>query len=325
MMSKSSKIVEPRSTDILCGRVKNTFNHEGNQIFRLVVESHLDAYKRATSRVERSSLFKIVLKELQKTGCRFLRFDESSQDWEELDMKATRNKISHAFRDRYPPFNFNRTAKFRRKQYEMEQEQNQQGGSDGSSFSGDDEEHHHEYRSTTPPNCSSSSTPSVTPEPSNVYSSSSRPQTKKCGSSSRNGPSLCDMLSVDMMGSFCPDRTISSSAPSSSSSRNSRNPRKTPNLTAIRGLLASEADGEHHIHHHPQDDDAFLDQINKLDLEAFYHHNEVEQREFQQRLAYQHQHQRGYNCGGGGYGGPPPPPPCAQHMQHSFSSGMVEL
>ncbi len=95
--------MEPGVLDVLCGRDKRSFHHEGNNRFRSMIISKLQYYQKAASGFERSNVVKWVVAELQKNGSRFLKFDQKARKWYMLSERDILNKISHALRDKYPP------------------------------------------------------------------------------------------------------------------------------------------------------------------------------------------------------------------------------
>ena len=94
---------EPGRFDILCGRNKHCYNREGNHHFRYLIGCHLENYSVATSSIERMTVVKVIAKQLQMTGSRFLKFDHEAKRWYLLSEREVGEKISHALRDKYPP------------------------------------------------------------------------------------------------------------------------------------------------------------------------------------------------------------------------------
>jgi hypothetical protein len=94
---------EPGRFDILCGRDKRCFNHEGNNRFRSLIICHLQHYKVARSKIERSNVVKVIAEHLKINGSRLLKFDQEANRWYMLSERDVSDKISHALRDKYPP------------------------------------------------------------------------------------------------------------------------------------------------------------------------------------------------------------------------------
>lgn len=85
------------TSDILCGKDKACVNHPGSKRYRDVIESFRFRYQRATTKFEKMTITKEIYDSL-KTGCRFLKYSEQQQSWEELSSMAARDKIGHSLR-----------------------------------------------------------------------------------------------------------------------------------------------------------------------------------------------------------------------------------
>ena len=96
MMKRDSSI--PTQQDILCGRCKESFNHNGNRQFRQVLKHYLPTYQGIRTRREISHLFANITRFLvEDMGARFLR--KHGLAWIELDFKESKKKVGHAMRD----------------------------------------------------------------------------------------------------------------------------------------------------------------------------------------------------------------------------------
>jgi hypothetical protein len=90
-----------QENDVLCGR--SEVSHIGNKKYRRVIEGHRKAYQNAPSRRKKTELsFQIILR-IRQGGGRFLKMDEDSGEWQELDDKQAKEKVSHALRSAKDP------------------------------------------------------------------------------------------------------------------------------------------------------------------------------------------------------------------------------
>ena len=71
----------------------------GNRRFREVVAQSIDDYNSAPSRAERYSIIDMVIAQVANAEGRFLKLDDATQEWEEVEHDVVRQKISHAIRD----------------------------------------------------------------------------------------------------------------------------------------------------------------------------------------------------------------------------------
>jgi len=87
-------IVHPNDKDVLCGRGRGNFFHEGNQRFMKIVGTNLQLYIAASSRSQKSNIVKAVAEEVLGQGARFLKQVRGSCYWYEASTKAARLKVS---------------------------------------------------------------------------------------------------------------------------------------------------------------------------------------------------------------------------------------
>ena len=87
-------IVCPSDKDVLCGRGRGNFFHEGNQRFLEIVGTNLHLYITASSRSQKSQVMKAVTEEVLEEGARILKQERGSCDWYEASIKAARLKVS---------------------------------------------------------------------------------------------------------------------------------------------------------------------------------------------------------------------------------------
>lgn len=100
MTPLSPKFV-PGDNDCICGRGKKNFNHTGNKRFRDIVNSHLQKYSAATTKLEKSLLVSTIVDTVRENSPDggFVKFDESSGIWHEVGDHLAREKVGQAFRD----------------------------------------------------------------------------------------------------------------------------------------------------------------------------------------------------------------------------------
>jgi hypothetical protein len=86
----------PTPNHVWCGRGKKCYEH--NQAFRTLVDSHLEEYSAAPSKLEKSRIVTSVFDEVNRRGG-FVRQDAKSKQWYSVPEMMAREKISQAFRD----------------------------------------------------------------------------------------------------------------------------------------------------------------------------------------------------------------------------------
>ena len=93
--------------DVLLGRGKRSYNHEGNIRFRKIVLSRADAYRQNSNKAFRMALTLEVIKRIESIGGRFLRQTENSEDetdeaeksFELVAKSVVKTKVKQALRD----------------------------------------------------------------------------------------------------------------------------------------------------------------------------------------------------------------------------------
>jgi hypothetical protein len=86
-------ILQPCANDILCGKGKYFFNHEGNKRFRVIVNKYVNDYRKASHRKKRSEIVKAVVYETLKTGARFLKKAERKSEWCDGGESIAKDKV----------------------------------------------------------------------------------------------------------------------------------------------------------------------------------------------------------------------------------------
>ena len=92
LISNSSCVI-PTEKDVLCGRGKAFFNHEGNKKFREIVGNTIGIYLRAKRKSEKSKIVIAIADEVMKTGARFLKRKGKGKDWYEGGFNLARQKV----------------------------------------------------------------------------------------------------------------------------------------------------------------------------------------------------------------------------------------
>lgn len=93
-------IETPTRRDILFGRDAESWNHEGNRSFRVLVARYQDEYHACEARVKKVGIVAMIVNQLKDEGCRFLKRDNRLKLWHAVDRKACIEKVGHAIRDK---------------------------------------------------------------------------------------------------------------------------------------------------------------------------------------------------------------------------------
>lgn len=94
------KPITAKPGDIICGRGFHIANHSGNLNLHLTMNKYRDEYLQST-RPDKTKIIKKILKEVQKTGARFIKSVTAANNvdtWEEVDYATAYSKVSHALR-----------------------------------------------------------------------------------------------------------------------------------------------------------------------------------------------------------------------------------
>jgi len=93
---------EPGSSDVILGRGKKCFHHEGNENFRKTVASRLIEYKRAgKNRTEKTHILFSVVSSIRRANPigRFIKKNPDTKRWYDVGDFVAKEKISQSFRD----------------------------------------------------------------------------------------------------------------------------------------------------------------------------------------------------------------------------------
>lgn len=96
--SNSITIATPRKADVLCGRGKVRFHHEGNESFRMLIAEHLEMYKMATTKKLKMQVIELVVDFAIARGGRFL-IQITEDTWVDGGIKQGKKKAGRAMRD----------------------------------------------------------------------------------------------------------------------------------------------------------------------------------------------------------------------------------
>jgi hypothetical protein len=85
--------------DILLGRGKASYNHDGNRRFRKFIAMHASTYINFDDCFDKSMVIYAVYQSITCARGRFLQYKKSLNGWCEVEPKVARSKIGHAIRD----------------------------------------------------------------------------------------------------------------------------------------------------------------------------------------------------------------------------------
>jgi hypothetical protein len=92
-------VIQPGEFDILCGRGRSFQDHSGNRVLRQVVELHMERFKTA-KRSHKAPIASEIVAAFKANGNHFLKQDDASECWEEINKEDAKEKVSHCFRSR---------------------------------------------------------------------------------------------------------------------------------------------------------------------------------------------------------------------------------
>jgi hypothetical protein len=91
-------INRPTLVDVLCGRGKACFHHQGNDSFRMLIAEHADTYKMAPTKKIKMQVVLLIVDIVMARGGRFL-INNNDGTWVDGGRKQGKKKTGHAFRD----------------------------------------------------------------------------------------------------------------------------------------------------------------------------------------------------------------------------------
>jgi len=94
-------LMMPNMNDVICGRGKGFYTHEGNFRFHELINIHKKKYQKS-QKVEKTRISKSIVKLIHSNNPpgRFIEYDESSSTWTEVDVKRAWEKTGQALRER---------------------------------------------------------------------------------------------------------------------------------------------------------------------------------------------------------------------------------
>lgn len=97
--TQGSIVDTPRPQDILCGRGKTRFLHEGNEKLRMRIASWISQYREAESKKEKMKITEMLARSVMKNGGRFLVKHAESGQWVDGGFDIGRKKCAAAVQD----------------------------------------------------------------------------------------------------------------------------------------------------------------------------------------------------------------------------------
>jgi len=88
----------PQRNDVICSRGAESYNHTGNQKFRMIVDTHLDKYSRASTKLEKSIIVSSIIDEVTCRGGLFIRQCPETTKYFVVGDKLSREKAGQAIR-----------------------------------------------------------------------------------------------------------------------------------------------------------------------------------------------------------------------------------
>lgn len=89
----------PTNYDILCGRGRGSFLHEGNKMYLALLRKNVAPYLSVAKRVQKNGVVRSIVSALTGHGFRFIKQEESTQMWYELNESEAYDRTAHAIRD----------------------------------------------------------------------------------------------------------------------------------------------------------------------------------------------------------------------------------
>jgi hypothetical protein len=122
--ASSSDDKVPQEVDILCGKGKEALGHLGNRKYRKLISSYRNDYQNPkANNYTKSKITKAVLASIRGKKGRFLKKDEQTDTWYEVDYNLAYDKVSHALRSAKYPEKISQRKKPKVREYPPKPEQ----------------------------------------------------------------------------------------------------------------------------------------------------------------------------------------------------------
>ncbi|CAB9507035.1 Nitrilase family, member 2 [Seminavis robusta] len=89
----------PGPMDVICSRGKQALAHEGNKAFRRIIDSHIDAYKKATSKMDKSVIVTAIIDKIRNASPDGGFIRQLDGQWIEVGDHVAREKVGQTLRD----------------------------------------------------------------------------------------------------------------------------------------------------------------------------------------------------------------------------------
>lgn len=89
---------KPGESDVICGRGRNIWNFAGNVRFRRLIESRVDEYSAAKTKLDKSSILSSIVAEIRTLSPNggFVKQDSETKRWYEVGRLITQTCKRHA-------------------------------------------------------------------------------------------------------------------------------------------------------------------------------------------------------------------------------------
>jgi hypothetical protein len=88
---------QPSDLSVICGRGKDSYNHTGNQGFRIFTSTFMERYSRADSKSAKSDFVFNIVTVVRQAGGHFCKYEKGA--WFEVGDRCAREKVSSLLRD----------------------------------------------------------------------------------------------------------------------------------------------------------------------------------------------------------------------------------
>lgn len=113
----------PSENDVIFGRGRNVFLHQGNERFRRLIANRLREYSESTTKLEKSYILRSIVAQVRLSSPNggFVKKDQKTGRWYEVGEFLAREKTSQAFRDAlFEQYRSSNTAKKLRRLHDQD-------------------------------------------------------------------------------------------------------------------------------------------------------------------------------------------------------------